>query len=56
MFEFHISSALEKLSILGVGTRPATFNESHANSIQTLGNAKLVDARKGEPFRLGAVT
>ena len=48
-------SASEKLDVLGIGTRPSTFNEVHAKKIQLFGNTQFVFDRGRNTFHLHAI-
>ncbi|MNH96033.1 hypothetical protein D3C73_486920 [compost metagenome] len=48
--------SFEKLNVLVIAPRDATFNIMHTQIIEFLGNLQLVICRQTDAFTLGAVT
>ena len=54
-FELCLGS-LKELVVLGVGPRPATFDEIHSEAVEQGGDAQFVANGRRQPFALRAIT
>ena len=57
LWRFYICALrlLEKLDVLGIGTRPAAFNVMNPESVELVGNAEFVCDREIDAFALTAI-